>query len=375
MYCTCSAADTGAHGPCRLAKPAFFHVVGASPEWVAELGRPIAVTRRPIIIADSTIDQHPALEAWNRRGSTRAKLASLEVWRDFKNLHGYKSMVYRLVFRDGGQPAVFAKNCQAGRGNLERLFYEKILPDLGVSSPAYYGSLEEADGSCWFFLEDVGPQRLSEHDPVHRALASRWIGQLHRRGTGIAAASQLREAGPARYLAHLHAARARIRRNFANPAFTEEDRAALLNVLAAQDRIESQWSAIERACAGVPKTVVHGDFQPKNVRVREETSGLALYAFDWEMAGWGIPAADLVLNSRGSEMIQVDPEVYVSEVGGQWPNVDAATIARLSTVGYVLRRIAVIDWESMELDFQQQWAVPLMQVLHREVTRGLEWLM
>jgi hypothetical protein len=41
----------------------------------------------------------------------------------------------------------------------------------------------------------------------------------------------------------------------------------------------------------------------------------------------------------------------------------------------VLRRIAVIDWESMELDFEQRWAVTLMQVLHREVTRGLEQLM
>ena len=342
---------------------------------MAELGWTIAVTRRPIIIADPTIDQHPALEAWNRRRSTRDKLATLEVWRDIKNLHGYKSLVYRLVFRDGGRQAVFAKHCQAGRGNIERLFYEEILPDLGVSSPAYHGSLEEADGSCWFFLEDVGPQRLSEHDPVHRALASRWVGQLHQRGTGIAAASRLREAGPERYLTHLHAARARIRRNLANPAFTEEDRAALLSVLAAQDRIESWWSAVERACAGVPKTVVHGDFQPKNVHVREETSGLALYAFDWETAGWGVPAADLVLNSRGSEMIQVDPEVYVSELDGQWPNVDAATIARLSTVGYLLRRIAVIDWESMQLDFEQRWAVTLMQVLHREATRGLEWLM
>jgi len=342
---------------------------------VADLGETIAVTRRPIIIADPTIDQHPALEAWNRRGSTRDKLATLEVWRDIKNLHGYKSLVYRLVFRNGGRPAVFAKHCQAGGGNEERLFYEEILPDLGVSSPAYYGSLEEADGSCWFFLEDVGPLRLSERDPVHRALASRWIGQLHRRGTRIAAASRLREAGPARYLAHLHAARARILRSFANPAFTDEDRAALLNVLAAQDRIESWWCAVERTCAGLPKTVVHGDFQPKNVRVREETSGLALYAFDWEMAGWGIPAADLVLNSRGSEMIQVDPEVYVSELGGQWPNVDAATIARLSTVGYLLRRIANIDWESMKLDVEQRSAVTLMQLLHRDVTRGLEWLM
>ena len=104
------------------------------------------MTRRPIIIADRTIDQHPALEAWNRRRSTRDKLATLEVWRDIKNLHGYKSLVYRLVFRDGGRQAVFAKHCQAGRGNIERLFYEEILPDLGVSSPAYHGSLEEADG-------------------------------------------------------------------------------------------------------------------------------------------------------------------------------------------------------------------------------------
>jgi aminoglycoside phosphotransferase (APT) family kinase protein len=341
---------------------------------VAEPGRTAAVTRRPLIMRGPTIDRHPALEAWNRRGSTRNTLATLEVWRNIKNLQGYKSVVYRLVFRDGGPPAVFAKHCAAGRGNVERLFYEEILPDLGVSSPAYYGSLQEADGSCWFFLEDVGCQWFSDQDPVHRALASRWLGQLHRRGARIAAASRLREAGPARYLAHLHAARARIRRNFANPAFTDEDRAVLLNVLAAQDRIESRWSAVERACAGVPKTVVHGDFQPKNLRVREETSGLALYAFDWEMAGWGIPAADLVLNSRGSEMLPIDPEVYVSELGGQWQNVDAATIARLSTVGYVLRRIALNDWESVQLDFEQRWAVTLMQVLHCDVTRGLEWL-
>jgi aminoglycoside phosphotransferase (APT) family kinase protein len=332
------------------------------------------VTRRPVIIRDPTIDRHPALEAWNTRRSTRDMLATLEEWRERAHKNSGKNSIYRLVFRDGGQPAVIAKHCEAGRGNVERLFYEEILPDLGVSSPAYYGSLEEADGSCWFFLEDVGRQRFSDHDPVHRALASRWIGQLHRRGARIAVASRLPEAGPARYLAHLHAARTRIRRNFANPAFTEEDRAALLNMLTAQDRIESRWSAVERACAGVPATVVHGDFQPKNVHVRQETSGLALYPFDWEKAGWGIPAADLVLNCRDSEMLQIDPAVYASEVGGQWPNLDAATIGRLSTVGYLLRRIALIDWESQQLDFEQRWAITLMQLLHRDVTRGLEWL-
>jgi hypothetical protein len=339
-------------------------------------------TRHPLVIRGPTIERHPALEAWNRRQSTRDTLVTLEVWRGMerKNRHKreYKNSVYRLVFRDGGPPAVFAKRCRAAAGNVERLIYEEILPDLGVTSPAYYGSLEEADGSCWFFLEDVGHQQFSDHDPGHRALASRWIGQLHRHSARIAAASRLPEAGPARYLAHLHAARARIRRNVANPALTEEDRAALLNMLAAQDRIESRWSAVERACAGVPKTVVHGDFQPKNVRVREETSGPALYAFDWEMAGWGIPAADMVLNldrsyGRGSEMLQIDPEIYASEVGGQWPNLDAATIGRLSTLGYLFRRIAAIDWESVQLDFEEpSTTVSSLQVWHSDVTRGLE---
>jgi hypothetical protein len=39
-----------------------------------------------------------------------------------------------------------------------------------------------------------------------------------------------------------------------------------------------------------------------------------------------------------------------------------------------LRRIANIDWESVRLDFEERGAVPLMQVLHRDVVRGLEWL-
>src|SRR5262245_42512197 len=126
----------------------------------AELRRTIAVTRRPIIIADPSIDQHPALEAWNRRESTGDKLATLEVWRNIKNLHGYKSLVYRLVFRNGGRPAVFAKQRQAGGGNEERLFYEEILPDLRLPPPADYGSVGGADGDCWVLLEAGGPLRL-----------------------------------------------------------------------------------------------------------------------------------------------------------------------------------------------------------------------
>src|SRR5262245_66469649 len=107
-------------------------------------GETIAVTRRPIIIAGPTIDQHPALEAWNRRGSTRDKLATLEVWRDIKNLHGYKSLVYRLVFRNGGRPAVYDKNGQEGGGNEEGLGYAEALEAMGVCDSAYIASVVSA---------------------------------------------------------------------------------------------------------------------------------------------------------------------------------------------------------------------------------------
>jgi hypothetical protein len=72
-------------------------------------------------------------------------------------------------------------------------------------------------------------------------------------------------------------------------------------------------------------------------------------------------------------MLPIDPEVYVSELGGQWPNVDAATIGRLSTVGYLLRRIVAIDWKSVHLELEEpSTAVTSMQLWQRDVTRGLE---
>jgi len=40
---------------------------------------------------------------------------------------------------------VFAKRRRPG--NVEQLFYEEILPDLGATPPAHYGLLEQADGT------------------------------------------------------------------------------------------------------------------------------------------------------------------------------------------------------------------------------------
>jgi len=331
-------------------------------------------SRAPSVILDQGIDAHPAVQAWRRLRATRHDPEKVEVWTS------RPTSVYRIVFRNG-TPAVFAKRCQLKNGAVERLCFESILPRVRVPSPVYYGSLEEADGSCWLFLEDVGRQWFSPHDPEHRVLATRWIGQLHRKTARIQAASALPPAGPQRYLDHLRSARDRIRRNLGNPGLTEADRDVLGSVLTLEDHLESRWDQIERASAAFPTTVVHGDFQAKNVRIRSGDSGPTVCVLDWEMAGWGIPAVDLAW--RGIDLsIPAELEAYASEVRMEWPTMDAVAIRRLAVLGVILRRLASMDWETESLHFEDPESlsdpVSSLRSMHVSASRGLaaaeEWL-
>src|SRR5262245_11842938 len=141
--------------------------------------------------------------------------------------------------------------------------------------------------------------------------------------------------------------------NFANPSFSESDRDVLRRVLALQDVVEARWESIERAFDGPPLTVVHGDFQPKNVRIRPTESGAEVCVIDWEMAGWGNPGIDLAPSNGFDLATQVDLEAYAGEVCGEWPGVDHAAIHRLTVLGMVMRRLAGMDWASESLHFRE----------------------
>jgi hypothetical protein len=326
------------------------------------------------VLRDASIRQHPALAAWNRLQSTPAEITALEIWRESPGHH--PASVYRLELRDSGPASVFAKRCEAASCAVERTCYEEVVPHLMLSSPAYFGSAEEPDGTCWLFLEDVGRTKFSAQDPTHRALASRWIGRLHRFGAEIEAARQLPEGGPPRYLRHLRDARTRVRGNFENPGLAAGDREVLTETLALLDRVEGRWDAIVRACAELPETIVHGDFRPKNVRIREEPSGPVLYALDWEMAGWGVPVVDLAPGRGDEATLQIDPAIYADSLRGHGPRLDRESIERLSLTGALLRRMAAIDWESMSLGFEDPIylldPIASIRVANHELVRGLE---
>ena len=336
--------------------------------------------RRPRTLRGAAIQRHAAVAAWNRLQTTPAVLEELEVWREVPNHQ--PASIYRLQFRDGGPASVYAKRCDAASCEVERTCYEELVPRLALSSPTFFGSLDECDGTRWLFVEDVGRRALSVGDPLHRELASRWLARLHRSGARLDVRERLPNGGPPRYLRHLQEGRARIQQNLGNPGLTGVDHELLSSVIATLNRTESRWDSIARACAVLPDTVVHGDFRPKNVRIREESTGHVLYALDWELAGWGSPVADLAPARGTNGTLLLDPEVYLDAVRGDGPALDRSGLDRLSRIGFLLRRLATIDWESLSLHFEDPlWLLsPLSSIrtTHGQLASGLthaeEWL-
>ncbi len=334
-------------------------------------------TRTPLELHGSAVEGHPALRAWSALPAARVAPASIEVWREKK-----PTSIYRLLFEEPAMPAVFAKHCDAASGELQRVCHESILPRLPIASPRYHGSHQDPDETWWLFLDDVGREAYSVQDPKQRRLAGLWIGGLHRHGASIPAAADLPAAGLPRYREHLLSGRDHIRANLGNRALTAADRDMLTSILRLQDRAEARWNGFERALRDVPPTLVHGDFQPKNIRIHRNGTGPTLYAFDWELAGWGLAAVDLAPANGHDLSIQVDLDSYLDEVCREWPHLDAASIRVQVALGHVLRRLAAVDWASHSLHFERadhlSDPVASLRSIHGNLERALdeteEWL-
>jgi hypothetical protein len=293
--------------------------------------------------------EHPAVKAWRQLGPERVEPAKIEILRGSAHDAG-KRTVYRLEAVGPAGAAIIAKRSRQGPARIERTVYQEILPHLPVSGLRYYGCVEEPSGLfAWLFLEDAGGERYSPGNAVHRALVTRWLGLMHTSAASVAAASRLPERGPPYYLELLRAARGALRQHLTAPALGAGTLAALEGIVSGLDALESRWNQVEACCEGIPATLVHGDFRPKNVHIRADQEGTTLLPMDWEMAGWGVPAADLAPAGRLAACPQVDVTDYWLAVRDCWPGVELRDVRRLVTAGAILRRLAILYWDSLYL--------------------------
>jgi thiamine kinase-like enzyme len=288
-------------------------------------------------VPGESLTGHSAVAAWSEFSGEPVDPTHIEVLR-----HGRKSATYRLVGAGPGGAPIIAQRSQIAKALIERTVYEQILPHVSVTSPRYYGFREESPEFAWLFLEDVGNERYSATDEAHLMLAGRWVGLMHTTAARVTAARGLPDGGPRRYLDHLRAGRHTIQANLANRALTATDVTTLRRIVSDLDGLEQRWAGVERACTGVPPTLVHGDFQRKNTYIRNGVSGPELFAIDWETAGWGVPAVDLT---------RIHLLTYWSVVQRCWPDVRLEEVRRLTAVGRVFLQLAAIHWVSPELAY------------------------
>lgn len=286
--------------------------------------------------------EHPAVRAWSQLRPARVEPREVSLLRRKR-----KSAVYRLAGVGPGACDVAAKRCRRAAAWIERTVYAEILPHLSLPTLGYYGSVEEPGGEwCWLFLEPLSGEKYSPPLEEHRRLAGRWLGLLHTSAERLAGVVRLPDRGPGHYRERLPSVRDALLRHLARPGLQADHVAVLKAVVAQCEALAARWGRVEELCEGMPRTLVHGDFIKRNLRVRPGPTGSALVAFDWETAGWGVPAVDLTPPPFSGNP---DLAAYWAVVREHWPRLDLPAVRRWADLAALFRCLTAIDWETLKL--------------------------
>jgi ATP-binding cassette subfamily B protein len=301
---------------------------------------------------------HHAVLAWSLlRGHERLPDA-VEV---LKIGRAGRTYAYRLCGLGPGGGGVIVKCASARALEFERLIYQDVLPSLPLPSLHCYGYVE-AGSTAWLFLEDADQNSMIPPADRQPADLAQWLGELHISAAGMSAGPRLPDRSPSHYLGHLQDSQTLIGSNLSHPAFNSEDRLLAEQILLDLAGIEARWASIEDICRDSPRTLVHGDLVPRNLRFRMKHRRVMVLPFDWEIAGWGVTAVDLEVLRGSGQWGQVgfglaDPDdsavhAYVSAVRATWPQMDVDRVRRLARIGYVFRLLASVSWAAQGLRYE-----------------------
>jgi hypothetical protein len=290
----------------------------------------VSRSRETCIAAGQAAD-HPAFQAWMRLHPTVSCPDSLD---ELRPMGRKKTPVFRLHGAGPNREAVIAKLAAADSAAREHAIYSQVFPSLTRGAFKYYGSVKADEQARWIFTEDVGGEPFSPKDPRHAELAIEWLAELH---TEINRLDCLPDRGLDYYFSRLQRGCDRIRQGTGNPALEMDDVATLDAIVRHAETLEQQRAAVRAVYDRLPKSLIHGDFKPKNIRVRITDSEAALYVFDWEDSGWGCPGVDMWKLNTGS---------YRAAVCERWSGFSLGDAEQLAKLGRLLWCFTAIEWSS-----------------------------
>jgi thioester reductase-like protein len=183
----------------------------------------------------------------------------------------------------------------------ELAVYAETDPRFRRHAPALLGSLRDDARETWVLvLEDLSGARLLDSvddagawRPPDVEAAVRGIAEVHAIWYGRERELLLRPwLGPvlsARTMTEMRPLWAALA-DHAAPFFAEWGGPDLpRRHRALVDRVETWWSPLE----SLPRTLIHNDFNPRNLALRGTEDAPTLCAYDWELATLGAPQRDL----------------------------------------------------------------------------------
>ena len=296
------------------------------------------------------IDRHPVVAAW--KAIEALGVSPLSVCR--VEARKRDRTVYRLSFGDGR--SIIAKGCRPEVAAVEATVYQRVLPHLSMPTLRYYGTFDEPDSQVtWLFVQEASGNAYVSSDRDCRRAAALWLAALHADASGLDLGSIMPDRDVGYFLQCSRDVNAAISSSWDNPALTAADRAVLEGVLASTELLASRWDEVESCLRTIPRTVVHHDFCPDNLRALHRDGGVSVLPFDWEDSGWGVPAIDLAqLPGHPVYSVMPDLEAYESIVRQTWSHVDQHEIRLLGEFGAVFRLIAELHWEAWRLSYRYQ---------------------
>ena len=188
----------------------------------------------------------------------------------------------------------------AGSHERELALYELRDPRLRRHTPRCFGTLRNMPPGLWTvvleYVREVETDDVSTGldawsaarlDAVVRGLASmQSVGGASREPV-TASGSLLQQRSTAQMLAAAPLWRGLA--DYASAPFGEWSAAFAQRQQHLVATLSDWWPLLLAS----PHTLIHNDFNPRNVVLRATTDGLRLCAFDWELAGIGLPQRDL----------------------------------------------------------------------------------
>jgi len=180
----------------------------------------------------------------------------------------------------------------------EVALYDDADPRIRRNTPRVFATRQDEEHRQWLVVMesvDVTPgaaiASLWSAEALRAAIGG--LAQIHAAGITrrheLAAASwqaPRRDEGQYREMRPLWSA-------LASHAFDHSPPWANRRLRETHERLVDQLSSWARALDAGPRTLIHNDFNPRNIAIRETAGGLALCAFDWELATIGAPQRDL----------------------------------------------------------------------------------